>query len=155
MAGPCCDDVVAGFIKLHDLEGLQQFTPSNYDWTRDVGEFDLPPLVLLICEDVSKPTTFLKCAEWMIQSGADPQQKAKPRICYSWWKNDNKDATKVSIELAGRSAISLAFERIRVFKEGKGGANWSVDIKRMQDFVAMAARHQVPISHCALDLNFN
>ena len=148
MAGTCCDDVVAGFVKLHDLEGLQKFTPSNYDWTREVGEFELPPLMLLICQDTSPCTTFLKCAEWMIQSGADPQQKAKPGIfcTCSWFKNDNKDATKVSIQLAGRSAISLAFEKIRVFKEAKGGADWSSAIKRMQDFVAMAARHQVPIS---------
>ena len=148
MAGGCSDDVVSGFIRLGDVEGLQKFTPSSYDWTRELGPDHLPPLVFLVNQQhkLRDISGFMKCAEWMIWHGADPQQKTQLDQDHLWsiWKVNNKDATLIEIKLGGQSALSLAFQLIFAFEERKGGADWSADIRRMQDFAAMAARYLVP-----------
>ena len=149
MARGRVDEVVEGFLDLGDLEGLK-FTPSDYDWTGLLGKPKQPPLVYLVGKKFISALhvdSFLKLAEWMIRSGADPQQEAptKSKCVHQAWLTADKEGTLISTDLAGQSAISAAFLCMRAMREGGGVAvaKWSHHIKDMEKFLSMATRHWV------------
>ena len=151
MAQGRVDEVVEGFLLLGDLEGLKKFTPSDYDWTGLLGKLKLPPLVYLVGKkfiSALSADSFLQLAEWIIRSGADPQQAApiQSKSMHRAWVQSKQEDTLISVDLAGQSAISAAFLCMRAMREGMGDADWSEQITDMEKFLSVATRHWVSFS---------
>ena len=113
-------DIVLGFAELGDLAGLQKFTPANFDWSR-AGTDLRPPLHLAIAKGIGAPLekrdAYVKVVEWIIQSGADPQQRLSQN-CRAFTKlcGQSQDLN-IQVEHKGRSAISLVFALLKAYKQ--------------------------------------
>ncbi|CAE7691463.1 unnamed protein product [Symbiodinium sp. CCMP2456] len=131
MAATIDADVVHGFIELGDLEGLQAFAPPKFDWTKGLGEWELPALICVIRYNVARTEAFqkksLKMVEWLLKVGADPRQKlpAHHPLRSQCFKPSNEEATKFTVAYGGHSAVSLAFAYLQQMQKCTGKADWS------------------------------
>jgi len=157
-------DVVLGFIRIGDLQGLQAFTPPKFDWAQPLGERELPALIgalyhSLLQIDVQKP---LKIVDWLLKVGADPAQKLPVDHPVAWClSQENKEATNFIVACAGHSAVSLAFACLQEMKKHRGDANWSREEAHLKAALSLfsrshAAKHSqgadVTVPRSTLDL---
>ncbi|CAE7484642.1 BT2 [Symbiodinium natans] len=140
-------DMVWGFLSLWDLwdcETLQNKLPSNFDWTQPIGNDGLVPLTVLLLDPArmsNNKSGFLKLAEWMLKSGADPEQRlpAENTFFRSWFQKDKPDATRITVSFGGHSAITLAVAWLHAMQEAKGGANWGNETGCLREFLTLCA----------------
>ncbi|CAE7369889.1 klhl36 [Symbiodinium necroappetens] len=136
-------EVLAGYITLGNLEGLRKFAPPSFDWRQPLTENQIPALVHVINQGLTKPgrcQNHLKIAEWLLKAGADPTYKIPQHSsAYALWKTTQKDETKISVSYQGHSAVSYAFAWLGQLQLGKGGADWSTERKYVEDLVALFA----------------
>ena len=160
MAKPIDADVVAGYISMGNLKGLQKFVVFFFDWNQPVGQKQVPALVWitivgLTCNAKLRPE-LLKIAEWLLQVGADPGHKmANKGGYYNVWQLSLEAETKIFVEWEGHSAVSFAFALISQFQRGKGGADWSCEQAFVESLVALLASStaaDVTVPQSTLDL---
>ncbi|OLQ03864.1 Kelch-like protein diablo [Symbiodinium microadriaticum] len=137
-------EVLAGYITLGNLEGLRKFAPPSFDWRQPLAGDQIPALVHVITQGLTKPgrcqKNLLKIAEWLLKAGADPTYKIpQHNRSFNVWKVSQKDETKISVPYQGHSAVSYAFAWLSQLELSKGGADWSTDRKYIEDIVALFA----------------
>ena len=119
MASSHAADVVFGYIRVSNLEGLKRFTPADFDLSQTS-----PRGHTVLVKALGASKTFkkrLKVIEWLLQSGADPQQRQPTHSVPLATMNQDNTGAHV-IPAAGHSAISFAFELLKDLRKG-GGLN--------------------------------
>ncbi|CAE7610300.1 dbo [Symbiodinium natans] len=139
-------DVIAGFINLGDVSGLKRFAGRDFDWNACLtfGGARMLPLAAAISANIADPSysgNAIQVIQWMIEAGASPRHRAPHTVKDSWsmWKEDDTEKTKMSVNLAGHSAISYAFKWLDEMRKRKGGADWSSSIKFLEVVVRTLA----------------
>ena len=143
MAAAIEADVIAGYIKLGNLEGLQKFAGPSFDWNQPFSEINVPALVLVIDEGLpvlpakrERCANLIKITKWLLKAGADPTYKTPQHTKKIYMRKlYDKDATQIEVAYGGHSAVSFAFAWLGQMQLGKGGADWSPERKYVEDIV--------------------
>ena len=108
-------EVIFSLVQRGDLEALKRFTPVGFDWNTCGGIYGAPALHHAILSGFGHPSScLLQVIEWLLQTGADPQQRAPSSSSkFFVWGEDMH-----SFKVAGHSALSLLLmlhEELSVF----------------------------------------
>jgi len=97
-------------IDAHEIDALKRCCPPDFDWQSLHPKNDTPPLV----EAIRGDSRVRKCeaVRWMLSQGADPTTRvpATSLSKMTTWRKEKREATMVSVDLAGHSAISFAIK---------------------------------------------
>ena len=135
-----------------DVEGLKHLLRENFDWNQGLGEAKVAALAFAISSFLYKAKQqkesmrrkHFQMLEWMLRSGADASIEMSSNHEFSIWRPPS-EATTVSLSFNGQSTISFVLKLSELFQLRHGGANWSWEIKYLQDVIALITRAKSPM----------
>ncbi|CAE7270533.1 unnamed protein product, partial [Symbiodinium microadriaticum] len=133
---------------LGDLAALKKFTPPGFDWTQTDDECPhctpLQDAIVngLICQ--TKRESSPAIIEWLLQQGADPQQKFSSSNTTSsimlWKRSDTEGSkTKVTVPYAGHSSISFILAWLKALQESS--LDWSSAQRYLEEVMSLFAQN--------------
>mmetsp|Transcript_35559 Transcript_35559/g.82110 ORF Transcript_35559/g.82110 Transcript_35559/m.82110 type:complete len:349 (+) Transcript_35559:35-1081(+) len=122
-------DVVSGYLRLHDLDGLKKFTPTGFNFS----QLDAKGIPLILAPFTGQNWTnsedagarCCKVLTWMLEMGADPSWVAPPCGTFTTWVNADRVGTEIKVDAGGHSAISFIFALLSAMEGCASPAEWS------------------------------
>lgn len=163
-------DMIWLLLEDGDLETLRAVVPAGFDWcTRFHPTEDRTPLQVAIVGAItvneSKFKQYIGLVTWLIENGADPQQQVPSNsTCkLSLWKNADQEGTKVEVQYAGTSAISMVVQLRKLLRQkmkdlDSSKPSFEPEIARCTNFLSLMAREiktqreKVPVDSGVVDL---